>query len=148
MKICKKCNEKFEDKYIFCPKCKKMLSHDKMSQNEYPNKFSSPSKITPNKAHLIKEFQYEDWNPPSPGTIYCNIKNIPHNTFKYDKGCNFSTVKLRTIKDNLNEKIYCCSTCSYYIRPECYLKNMTVFPKAICKSFEPQPEVKLRKDFL
>lgn len=127
MKICKNCNEKVEAKYNFCPKCHKML---------YPD---VPSKIAPNKTHLVKEFQYEDWDPPSPETIYCNIENIPFNTFKYDNRCNFSTIKLRTIKDNLNKKVYCCSTCSCYIRPECTHKGMTVSSKAICKSFELQP---------
>ncbi|HZK70005.1 MAG TPA: hypothetical protein VFD03_00610 [Clostridia bacterium] len=127
MKICKKCNEKFEGKLTFCTKCGTML---------YPY---VSSKTTSNKTHSVKEFQYEDWDPPSPETIYRKIKDISHSNFRFEKAKGFYSSELLRIEENLNKKVYCCSTCSYYIRPECYLKNMTVYPKAICKSFELQP---------
>jgi hypothetical protein len=31
----------------------------------------------------MRESPYDDWNPPSPATIYCKIRNIPFDVFKY-----------------------------------------------------------------
>lgn len=73
MKICKSCNKQYEAKYIFCPKCHKIL---------YPD--LSP-KATSNEKQLVRKSPYDDWDPPSPTTIYCKIKNIPYEVFKYNR---------------------------------------------------------------
>jgi len=87
MKICKSCNIGYEDKHIFCPKCHKIL---------YPD--VSP-KVAPNKTLLEREPQYHDWNPPSPATIYCKIRNIPFDVFKYNRAKGLYSLELRRISD-------------------------------------------------
>ena len=87
MKICKSCNGQYEEKHIFCPKCHKIL---------YPD--VSP-KVALNKTHIEREPQYDDWDPPSPTTIYCRIKNIPYEVFKYNRAKGLYSLGPRRVSD-------------------------------------------------
>jgi len=35
-------------------------------------------KSASSKTQLVREPEYDDWNPPSPAIIYCKIRNIPY----------------------------------------------------------------------
>jgi hypothetical protein len=87
---------------------------------------------------------YNEWNPPSPSTLLSKIYNIRHNDIKYEMGSGVYSTTIKQIESYLNNKKYCCNTCSCYMDfgSFCTTKGCKVLvAKSICKSFEPKPEL-------
>lgn len=176
MKICNKCGATYSDTNLFCKKCHSLLQlqktkddtlklddNEKCTKANYlkkePNRklnrdTAGSDKLPPNKEKTdvtasSESFIYVDWEPPAPTTIYSKIKNIPYGVLKYNLSKGLYTNGIRQIESYINNRTYCCSSCSYYTNFDCaicYLKEVKVNSNAICKSFELKPEFKVSLD--
>ena len=86
MRFCKKCKEGVEDEYMFCPRCGCLTS-----RSEDPGLGS-------------KSVQYDDWDPPSPKTIYIRLYNISIRQLNYDIARGVIPIKLEQIERKLENK--------------------------------------------
>ncbi len=125
---CPQCQNSYEDvKVIFCPQCKVMTQL--IDDRTFFSK-GTKSRINPGV--------YDDWDPPSPATLYCKIKNVPYNKFKHDRARGINPSKLGQIENWLEEHKYYCEGCSTYVEGFCTKKNKKVTRDSICKGFVPQ----------
>ena len=85
---------------------------------------------------------YEDWDPPAPSTIYCKIKNIPYNVFKYWVNQGIRDPLIEQIQLKLSDRTFCCIRCAKYEEYYCTRKKRRAAPEAICKSFYPIKGIK------
>ena len=128
---CSHCGKVLENENPFCPDCRNL---------GLPVKEGPIKRIKPRKKKT-----YDDWNPPSPVTIYCKVMNMPYSTFRYGQGMGMAPSKLIQIENDLEEHKYSCSSCSNVFRTktlfECLRKKRAVEEDAICRSYEPQPGI-------
>jgi hypothetical protein len=168
MKICNKCKIQYPEDTLFCNKCHSLLHFEKVEENvsESTEKKGSNKKEelivrnhkTDNNTNSIKikpkpkvrDFSetptYKEWEPHAPTTLYSKIKNIPYNVLKYNLRKGLYANGIRQIESCINNRTYCCGSCSYYTNFEqelCSLKKLKVVSNAICKSFEVKPEFQL-----
>lgn len=83
------------------------------------------------------KFDYNEWNPPAPSTVYCKMNGITYNLYKYYRTRSSGEIQIKSIEDKLNSHKYNCACCSSYLDGACSHKNKVVSKDAICKSFEP-----------
>jgi len=120
----KECNNRFEDQdSIVCPKCGSVTG------------LSRSRKVVSEDS----EKAYTEWDPPAAITVYCKRANLNYKQVKYSIHSNASPVELENIQYKLNSKEYRCENCNNNFENMCSKKKMKVYPKAICKSFEPHP---------
>ena len=89
------------------------------------------------RTSIIQKFDYNEWNPPAPSTVYCKMNGITYNLYKYYRTRSSSEIQIKNIEDKLNSHKYNCACCSSYLDGACSHKNKSVSKDAICKSFEP-----------
>lgn len=141
MKLCNVCGVRYPDSTLFCKKCHSLL-HLEMHNPPKPNVINFKNRVNSSKNKILREHNiYFDWNPPAATTVYYKVKNIPYNELKYDLNRGFQPNGLRAIESNINSRKYHCAVCSYFVDSFCTYKEIKVEHKAICKSFEPKPEL-------
>lgn len=90
---------------------------------------------------ITQKFDYDEWNPPAPSTVYCKMYGISYNSYKYYQTRSSSDIQIKSIEDKLNNHNYNCACCSSYLNGACSNKNKSVSKDAICKSFEPEKKL-------
>jgi len=89
-----------------------------------------------------KEPKYTEWDPPAPATVYCKIEGITWARYRYLKAKGLDAPKIYRIQDALSNGEYKCEVCVNNFGSSCRYQDYEVEESAICKSFDPQPDIK------
>ncbi|WP_440952434.1 tetratricopeptide repeat protein [Methanococcoides sp. FTZ1] len=84
---------------------------------------------------------YDHWYPPAVSTLVSQIYYADWNDYKYHRGLGETDLHEKVVRDKLEKRIYCCSSCRYFSAGTCRKKGKAgrkVMSDSICKQFVPQ----------
>ena len=120
---CPKCFSNYEGKVLFCPECKCMTKP-----------FTDSTSL---QRPVKKKNKYDDWEPPSPASLYIKIYKIGYDEFSRKKREILHSEKYKLMISDINSHRLNCKICKHYYEGFCSKKEMDATKDSICKGFEP-----------
>ncbi|MGM0770242.1 MAG: tetratricopeptide repeat protein [Halobacteriota archaeon] len=81
---------------------------------------------------------YDHWDPPAVSTLTSQMYYADWNDYKYHRGLGETDLHEKVVRDKLEKRIYCCSSCRYFLSGTCRKKGKAgrkVLPGSVCKQF-------------